>query len=343
MEKRYFFRLFAAASVAAALAACSNATPSTSAANTSSSVLPAMRPSTAIPADSLFVGGTGRVSVFSDATNFWAPTAEITDHVTHEPRAMGIDPDGDLFVADYSDVSQISLYRLPQGGKYLGALTKGIVRPTALALDAQNNLAVVVYNERHRRTVRIFPSAASDKSYELQDVSGPGSLEYDAAGDLFVANQDNSTVTVYHANGEQPAQIIKDGVSSPASLAFDRDGILYVANVGGFNVTGYQGPEHKLVLTIPTGGLHPASLASGRKHLYIAAISHLKSEVLDYNLNTGRATRIIDGIHDPTQVMVCSKTYLCVANGNHTVTIYQMDKLVHTIELQSPIWSMTTR
>ncbi len=293
--------------------------------------------------DSLFVGGTGRISVFSDAAGGWAPTTEITDHVTHEPRAMGIDRDGDLFVADYSDNSQISLYRLPQDGKYVGALTKGVVRPTALALDAQNNLAVVTYNERNRRAVRIFPSAASDRSYELQDVSGPAHLAYDSEGDLFVTNADGSRIGIYHPDEDQPAQTFNDGVSGPAALAFDRTGMLYVANFGGFNVTGYKGPEHKLVLTIPTGGLHPLSLATRGKHLYIAAISHLKSEVLDYNLNSGRSTRIVDGINDPFQVMMCSKTYVCVANRNHKITIYEADTLVHTIDIQGPIWSMTTR
>lgn len=343
MKERCLFRFVAAASAAAALAACSNAAPSTSVGNTSNAILPATHQSTVIPSDSLFVGSTGKISVFSDAATYWTPTAEITDHVTHEPRAMGIDRDGDLFVADYSDAGQISLYRLPQNGKYVGALTKGILRPTALALDEQNDLAVVTYNERNRRTVRVFPSAASDRSYELVDHSGPGHLEYDAAGELFVANADNSTVAVYRPGGDVPAETISDGVAAPAALAFDRDDILYVANFGGFNVTGYKGPERKLVSVIPTGGLHPVSLASGRKHLYIAAISHIKSEVLDYNLNTGRATRILDGIDGPFQVMVCSKTYLCVANRNHTVTIYHADKLVHTIAIGGPIWSMTTR
>ena len=177
----------------------------------------------------------------------------------------------------------------------------------------------------------------------MKDVSGPGHLAYDSDGDLFVANADNSSVGVYHPGEDLPAQSLNDGVSAPAAFAFDRTGMVYVANVGGFNVTGYKGPEYKLVLAIPTGGLHPVSLAIRGKHLYIAAISHLKSEVLDYNLNSGRSTRIVDGIDFPLQVMMCSKTYLCVANRDHKVTIYEADKLVHTIDNQSPIWSMTTR
>jgi DNA-binding beta-propeller fold protein YncE len=343
LENHRFIRFLSAIIAAAALAACSNPAQGVPATNASSSILPAVHQSAAIPNDSLFVGATGRIKVFSDAEGGFVPTAEITDHVTHEPRAMGIDRDGDLFVADYSDVSQISLYRLPQDGKYLGALTKGIVRPTALALDARNNLAVVTYNERNRRTVRVFPSAASDGSYELQDVSGPGHLAYDFDGDLFVANADNSSVGMYHPGEDLPAQTISDGVSAPAAFAFDRTGMLYIANFGAFNVTGYKGPEHKLVLTIPTGGLHPLSLATRGKHLYIAAISHLKSEVLDYNLNSGRSTRIVDGIDFPSGVIVCSRTYVCVANRNHKVTIYEGDTLVHTIDVQGPVWSMTTR
>lgn len=342
LDLRRLLCSFAGLLGAVALAACSNPTQGTNIANTST--LPnTVHPLPQIPTESLFIGETGRISVFSDAVGLWTPTNQITDHVTHEPRALGIDTDGDLFVADYADVSQISLYRLRQDGKYVGALTRGIKLPTQLALDAHNDLAVVTYNERMRRTVRVFPSAASDKSYELQDVSGPRYLEYGANNDLFVANADNNSIGIYHPGQALPAQILTDGISAPAALAFNHAGLLLVANFGGFNVTAYKGPNYKLVSTVPTRGLHPVSIATMDNHIYVALISHLKSEVVDYNSTTGRSTRIIHGINDPFQVMICSTVYLCVANRDQKVTIYQDDQLVHTIHTQRAVWSMTTR
>jgi hypothetical protein len=344
LGKRRFIVFFAATTVAAALAACSN--PTQGAHVTDASVLPYSSHQLAkIPVDSLFIGGTNRISVFSNAAGGWAPTSEITSHVTREPRAMGIDPDGDLIVANYADEqSQMSLYRLSQDGKYVGGLTKGINRPTALALDEQGNLAVVTHNDKSLRTVRVFPSAASDRSYELEDTGSPWCLLYDESGELFVANQGHGRgVGIYKPSEPRPVQTFRDGLLAPVALAFDRTGELYVANVVGFDVTAYKGPDYKLVLTIPTGGLRPVSLATMGNHLYIAAVSQLKSVVLDYNLNTGRSTRIVDGIDNPIQVMICSQTYVCVANSNHKVTIYQADELVHTIDIQRPIWSMTTR
>lgn len=348
MEKRHYIRFLAATTVAAALAACSN--PTQGAHVTGASVLPySSRQLAKIPVDSLFIGGSSRISVFSNAAGGWAPTKEITDHVTREPRAMGVDPDGDLIVANSADEqSQISLYRLSLDGKYVGGLTKGINRPTALALDEKGNLAVVTHNERALRTVRVFPSAASDRSYELEDVGAPWCLLYDASGDLFVANQQNSRVGIYKPHESRPVRTFRDGLLAPVALAFDHAGVihagaLYVANVVGFDVTAYKVPDYKLVLTISTGGLRPVSLATMGNHLYIAAVSQLKSVVLDYNLNTRQSTRIVDGINNPSQVMICSKTYLCVANGDQKVTIYQGDKLVHTIDIARKIWSMTTR
>lgn len=345
MEKRRLVRFLAPVTVAAALAACSNPTQGARNTDTSASVLPySSHQAAKIPTDSLFIGTAGRISVFSNAAGGWAPTNEITSHVTNEPRAMGIDTDGDLVVANYADEqSQISLYRLSQDGKYIGGLTKGIDRPTALALDAQGNLAVVTHNPQSLRTVRVFPSAASDRSYELEDTGSPWSLLYDASGELFVANHSHlKGVGIYKLSEHKPVKTIRDGLSAPSALAFDRAGVLYAANVNGYDVTAYEGPDYKLVLTIPTGGLRPLSLASKGNHLYIAAVSQVKSVVLDYNLNNGRITRIVDGIDYPLEVTMCSKTYLCVANRNNKVTIYQADELVHTIDLQRRIWSMTT-
>jgi hypothetical protein len=300
-----------------------------------------------IPADSLFVAGTDRISVFTNAAGGWAPTNEITSHVSGEPRSMAIDSEGYLFVANFADQSDVSIYRLFEDGNYVGGHTKGITFPTNLAVDAQDNLAVVTYAAPHPRIkgVRVYPFGVSDRSYELKDVSGPSYVLYDAVGSLYVANANNSTVGIYNPYADQPTQTISLGVSAPAALALDHRGVLYVANFNAFNVTAYRGPDYKLVLTIPTGALRPLSVASMGSHIYIAAVSqtHFKSVVLDYNTGTGQSTRIVDGISNPIQVMICSKTYLCVANSGGKVSIYQADKLVHTIDIKRDAWSMTTR
>jgi DNA-binding beta-propeller fold protein YncE len=124
---------------------------------------------------------------------------------------------------------------------------------------------------------------------------------------------------------------ITNGVDKPEALAISASGALYVANYGGHNVTVYSVKTRQLIHTIPTGRNTPRALATDGDQVYVAAYDR-DSEVIHYNAKNGTSTTIKDGVDRPTGLAICSKTYLCVMN-RQSVTIYQADKLVHTIPL----------
>jgi hypothetical protein len=126
--------------------------------------------------NSLFVGARNRVSVFSDSTAGWVRTNEITDQISDEPRATGIDADGYLFVANYADRGSVSFYRLFDNGNYAREHGKETQLPIRLAVDPEDNLAVITYNAHRQSSVLVFPSGVADRSARSHDRHAPRSL-----------------------------------------------------------------------------------------------------------------------------------------------------------------------
>ena len=76
--------------------------------------------------------------------------------------------------------------------------------------------------------------ARGDVSTFASGFNGPDGLAFDAAGNLYVANQCNGTVSEV-----TPAGVVStfaSGFNQPCGLAFDAAGNLYVANGGGNTV-----------------------------------------------------------------------------------------------------------
>jgi hypothetical protein len=226
----------------------------------------------------------------------------------------------------------------------VGSLTKGIHNPFDLDLDYRDNLAVAAYSDPSKGIVRVFPSSASERSYELTGVSGPSALAYDADGDLFVTNAGNNSLTEYNSYSPDPVRTIRVLINEPVALAFAQDRV-YVANRANDSVTAYElSGSGTGGGGIYTGAKRPVALAATGAHLYILGRSATgpNGAVFDYNVNKARSTKITKGIDGPTQAIICSKNYLCVANTDNRVTIYKGHKLVHTIAIKSQIWSMTS-
>ncbi len=65
--------------------------------------------------------------------------------------------------------------------------------------------------------------------------SGPLALAFDAQGNLYVANDDNGTITKVTPQGQ--SSVFASGISDPDSLAFDAQGNLYVADYTAGTIT----------------------------------------------------------------------------------------------------------
>src|SRR5580704_9259300 len=67
----------------------------------------------------------------------------------------------------------------------------------------------------------------------------PYGAAVDKAGNLYVANIGNNSVTVYSKGSGSPSMTITDAVSSPYSVAVDSKGNVFVSNLGNNTITAY--------------------------------------------------------------------------------------------------------
>jgi serine/threonine-protein kinase len=72
----------------------------------------------------------------------------------------------------------------------------------------------------------------------------------DKAGNLYVANIGNSSVTVYPRGQTSPSLTITDDVSSPYSVAVDSKGNVFVSNLGNNTITAYASGQTSAYETI---------------------------------------------------------------------------------------------
>jgi len=109
-------------------------------------------------------------------------------------------------------------------------------------------------------------------------ISGPNGMAVDAAGDLFVANVDNQTVTEYPPGSTKPSKTYKNGfgqrLTNPLNVAVGIDGTLYLVNythVGNASQVLEYPPNSKyasLAINL-TGGAEGLALDSGN-NLYVS-------------------------------------------------------------------------
>jgi len=87
---------------------------------------------------------------------------------------------------------------------------------------------------------------------------GPNGEAVDTSGNLYVANADGATVTVYPPGATKPSRTYTNGLSNPLTPAMGSDGTLYVSNFnpdGSGEILEYPPKHLKPTFKIPlTGG-----------------------------------------------------------------------------------------
>ena len=126
----------------------------------------------------------------------------------------------------------------------------------------------------------VIQTAGSDPAAPLvttvtSGINDPIDVNFDASGNLFVANYGNSTVTIYAPPyTAPPAVTISNGINGPNQFALRSDGMLAVVNAGGGNVAVFSAPyANETPITIanssfaaafdPSGNLWLATTSSG--------------------------------------------------------------------------------
>jgi hypothetical protein len=169
-------------------------------------------------------------------------------------------------------------------------------------------------------TVALYVTGQSSPVALVQSgVLSPQALTFDAAGDLFVANQPGS-VTVYASPYNQMPVTIANGINHPQSLALDTRGDLFVANGNGSNTVTLYSPPYGGApsATISSSVDDPVSLAlDSNTDLFVvnAAASTVTEYAAPY---AGTPTTISKGLNTPSSVAIDSHGNLFVANLNST-------------------------
>jgi hypothetical protein len=154
------------------------------------------------------------------------------------------------------------------------------------------------------------------------------SLRATVGPNLYVANYDGNSVTVYAQGSGSVLRTISHGVYHPLALAFDGTLNLYVVNVpasSGYygDVTVYARGSKKVLRTISQGVNGPDALAfDGSGNLYVASSGG--NTVTVYAPGSKKVLRTIsEGVGFPDALAFDGSGNLYVANANNdTVTVY---------------------
>ncbi|MBV8725010.1 MAG: hypothetical protein JO078_09500 [Candidatus Eremiobacteraeota bacterium] len=257
-------------------------------------------------------------------------------------RSVVLPPDGraraassqlDLFVEGFSQITEYTL-----DGQLVKTITDGFstqgTSTGALALDGAGYLYAItgdfsigVYAPSSRRFVRTISTG----------VGWPYALATDARGNLYVANGESNTVSVYPSGGSSPSLTIGQSINDPASIALDSHGNLYVANLFGNTVTVY-GPDGSLLRTITDAVVGPEAVALDKNDDLIVGDADLGygKSVSVYAPPNDTLVRILrQGIWAPWAV-TANPRRIYVSNANKgTVTEYGANrgKLVRKLRL----------
>jgi DNA-binding beta-propeller fold protein YncE len=117
-----------------------------------------------------------------------------------------------------------------------------------------------------------------------QGIRGPAGLAVDAAGNVYVANTANDTVTMYRRTGLAPVKTYSEGILGPVAVAIDGEGTLYVANFYSFaeSIVEFRQGSSRPSLTISAPcGCYPIGLAlDGQANLYVAYDNFFEQTVI---------------------------------------------------------------
>jgi hypothetical protein len=111
--------------------------------------------------------------------------------------------------------------------------------------DNENN-RVLVYNPAS--TTQNPPATRTI----TQGVVGPNGLATDLSGNLYVANYNNNTVTVYGKNASSPKMTLSSGLNGPWDVKVDGFGNVYVSNTPLSGATNY-------IVEFPAGSSSPST------------------------------------------------------------------------------------
>lgn len=219
------------------------------------------------------------------------------DHNLEKPEGIAVDPNGNVFVADYStgfikkyDPSFKWISTFSEYGSEKGQTMKTEfmdIRDGHLFVPEAGNHRVSVF-DLSGRFVFDFGGPGSDPG----QMKGPESAKFSSEGKLYLADLLNNRIQVFDAKGTLLAAWGKAGsaageLRSPAGIAFDKDDNVYVTEIGNDRVQvfdkagrfltmwGTKGAEkgqfgnlHGIIVDKASGWVYVADTANNRIQVF---------------------------------------------------------------------------
>ena len=283
------------------------------------------------------------------------------------PCSLTFDSAGDLFIANYGNKT-VSVVPKASGtifGHSVSAdtlatvVSSGLDAPIGLAFDSAGDLLIANYGNN---TVSVLPKASgtifghSVTADTLATVvsprlDNPYGLTFDSAGDLFIANDANSTVSVlpkasgtlfgHSVTADTLATVVSSGLGYPCSIALDSAGDLFIANYVNDTVSvlpkasgkifGHSVTADTLATVVSSGLDHPFALAfDSAGDLFIASyvndtvsvLPKASGKIFGHSVTADTlATVVSSGLSGPVTLAFDSAGDLFVANANSTVSV----------------------
>jgi hypothetical protein len=239
-----------------------------------------------------------------------------------DPIGVAVDPAGNLYISNYGN-DTVSVLAAASGTLFGQSVSAGVLatlvpaasglsQPEGIAFDAGN-----LYIAERTGAIAVLPAAAgtlfgtSVNADTLTTVVSTGlstdyNVAFDAAGNLYIANQGTGSVLVLPvASGTLfgtpvtagTLATVTSGLNTPVGLAFDSSGDLYVSDYGDATVSVLPAASGTLFGTPVTAGT-PATLVSsglqgptglaldGQGDLYIADYTASGMDVLPTVMGT---------------------------------------------------------
>lgn len=188
------------------------------------------------------------------------PFRTINSSALSAPYGIAVDPSGNIFVADPTGVDgngAIDEFSASQNGtvtpifQIAGAGT-GLSQPYGVAVDANDDVFVVndagSSSAPGTPSLEVFPRGQTVPSRVISgtatQLNVPLAVAVDGAGNVYVANSNGNSVTVYgsaQSGNATPIRVLAGGatvISGPQGVALDPAGRLYVTNLQPPSVPG---------------------------------------------------------------------------------------------------------
>jgi sugar lactone lactonase YvrE len=246
----------------------------------------------------------------TDLLSIYAPPynglPQILTNGVVSPRNLIFDASGNLFVAEclvcnVGGTDNVTQYAAPFSTSSVPAfaITSGVNRPGALALDSLGDLFVANPNNNQVRVYTAPLGSSSTPFATIAGLSNPAALALDASRNLYVANFNNASVTVYAPPYSALKVKLASTLANVNGLAIDAAGDVFVANCN-------------------TG------CGNGANHDAVTEFSPPLT-----NISTP-GTTITNGVNRPNAIVMDAAGTLFVANNNNTITVYSASNYTGT-------------